>query len=788
MTKVSPVMPAARSLGRLVATSVVAAALVLGGCAAQRLHRQGLDLVESGRYEEGIALLEEAVKVEPRDATYRFSLATTRDSAALNLLTAAERELLAGNVAAARLDYQRVLAIQPQNSRAIDGLRTVERQEAVDQLVETARQALARRDLEAAQKAVDAGLAANPKHVEARALRDEIAQLKLRQIPATPRLKSSLSKPVSLEFRDANLKTVFEILARTGGINFIFDKEVKPDLKATIFVRQVPIEDAVELLLIQNQLLKKVINDNTILIYPDTPQKLREFQDLSIKTFYLSNADAKQALNLIKTILKTRDVFIDEKLNVLIMRDTPDAIRLAEMLLASVDLAEPEVVLEIEVLELSRNKLLDLGVQWPSQLSSPSDVQRPGTGVGDIPPVFDPLRQTVKNFKNTLRIDSFLVDRAVVIKALNTDADSRQLASPRIRVRSKEKARIHIGDKVPVVTATVTGASGANPIVTDTIQYLDVGIKLDVEPTVYLNDEVAIRLNLDVSSASTLPATQNGSVPVQVSTRNATTMLRLRDGETQALAGLIQNTRSLNRDKVPGLGDIPILGTLFSTNRNDDRNTELVLLITPRVVRNLERGEIGLAEAYSGTDGGVRTRPVMSAALAPVAALPTTSVDVVPGTASAVAQPEPPAAAAAPASLTLAWDGPTELKPGEEATFVLQADAAQPLRSTTFQVAWDPAAVKVVEVSEGDLLRQDGATTAFSPRHDEAAGRLFVAASRSAPTGASGAGVLVRLRVIALEPQGEATPLRLLSFSAVGQSNRLLAAPLPAPFELTVAP
>jgi general secretion pathway protein D len=783
-----------QKLRRWIALS--AAVLLLSACAAQRLQREGLELIEAGSYEDGVARLEAATKEEPRDPTYRISLANSRDRIALRLIDSADRAHALGNAQEAEAAYRRLLGIDAKNQRAIDGLRATEQQKNIETFVASGHAALQEHDLETAQRAVDSALLLNPKHPGAKALRKRVDEAKLREAAAaggTPQLKSKFAKPVSLEFRDANLKMVFEVLSKTSGINFIFDKEVKADLKATIFVRQVAVEDVIDILLVQSQLEKKVINENSILIYPNTTQKLKEFQDLTVKSFYLTNADAKQTLNMIKAIVKTKDVFIDEKLNLLIMRDTPDAIRLAEKLIASQDLAEPEVVLEIEVLELNRNKLLDVGIQWPSQIASPVPEQlRGGTGVGDVPPVFDKLPNNVSNFKKSLNINNvgnFIVDRGLVLKLASTDSDSRQLASPRIRVRSKEKAKIHIGDKVPVVTATIAATTGTTPITTDTIQYLDVGIKLEVEPTVYLNEEVAIKLSLDVSSATQLTPTKNGSIPVQVSTRNASTLLRLKDGETQALAGLIQDSHALSRDKIPGLGDIPILGHLFGTNRNDDRNTELVLLVTPRIVRNLQRADVGLAESFSGTESSIRSRPYFTRPIEEAAPVKTSARVNAPA-AAPTATPEPVKNGkdAAPLGVaTVSWEGPAELTAGEEGIALLRIKSEQPLSSTALQIGFDPTAIKVVEVAEGDFLNRDGASTSFSTRIDEKAGRLFVGASRPGTAGMSGEGTLVRLKFSALAG-GDKTPLKLIVFSAVGPGNRLVQSALPEPLEVAIAP
>ena len=194
------------------------------------------------------------------------------------------------------------------------------------------------------------------RHGRALLLQRQIDERRRSERLAEPTLRAKFTKPVTLQFRDANLKMVFEALSRTSGINVLLDRDVKPDLKTSIFVKDVSVEDTIDLILLQNQLEKKVISDNTVFIYPSTPAKLKDYQDLKIRSFHLTNADPKQMLTMIKTLLKTKDIFIHEKTNSIVMRDTPEAIRLAEKMVADQDIAEPEVMLEVEVLEVSRSR------------------------------------------------------------------------------------------------------------------------------------------------------------------------------------------------------------------------------------------------------------------------------------------------------------------------------------------------------------------------------------------------------------------------------------------------
>ncbi|QEY65030.1 secretion type II protein [Metapseudomonas lalkuanensis] len=570
------------------------ALVLLCGCTTNLAQREGLDLIDAGQFEEGLARLEQEARESPNDVGAQMAVTTQRARAVKALLSDGDLARTQRDFATARLNYERVLRIEKHNQRALDGLHVIEQQRNIQDMLRQGQTDLRRGDVVGAGRQVRGILALDPEHEGARELQRSIEVVQARSVAPYPQLRSRLDRPVTLEFRDANLKVIFEVLAQTSGLNFIFDKDVRPDLKATIFVREVPIEDAVELLLQQNQLHQRVVNDNTIVVYPDSPQKLKDYQDLVMRTFYLTNTDAATAMNLVKTLLKTRDVFIDERLNTLTMRDTPDAVRMAEKLFQAQDQSNPEVVLEVEVMEVSRKRIVDLGLQWPNTFGVINDDGSPVT-------ILDQLKG----------IDSgrISISPSPQLKINAQDNDVNTLASPVLRVSNREQARIHIGQRVPIVSATAV-PSTQGPVITESITYLDVGLKLEVQPTVHLNNEVAIKIALEVSNATSLPPTQQGTIPVQVDTRNAQTTLRLRDGETQVLAGLVRNDQANSGNKIPGLGDIPGVGRLFGSNNDQVAKSELVLSITPRIVRNLPYQSPYDMEFPSGTESSMRVPTV----------------------------------------------------------------------------------------------------------------------------------------------------------------------------------
>nr|WP_315492279.1 secretin N-terminal domain-containing protein [uncultured Pseudomonas sp.] len=565
----------------------------LAACNSKQVaNQEATDLIEHGQYEAGLARIEEGLREEPRDTGLHLLLNSGRAKAITALLTAGDTDRARRDFPSARVAYGRVLAIEPNNRRAQDALRQLDYLRSQDEKLELARGDLRRGDIYGADRQVKQILELDPKNDGALELQGSIRLVQSRNVIAYPQLRTRMERPVTLEFRDANLKTIFEVLSQVAGLNFIFDKDLRPDMKATIFVRDVRIEDAVELLLQQNQLHQKVVNENTVLIYPDTPQKLKDYQELVMRTFYLTSVDATTALNMIKTMLKTRDVFVDERLNTLTMRDTEDAVRMAEKLLQSQDQSDPEVVLEVEVMEVATQRILDLGLQWPSTFGL---VNSDGSAV------------TLLNQLKGINSGRISISPSPQAKINAQDNDINTLASPVIRVSNRQQARIHIGQRVPIISATSV-PSTQGPVITESVTYLDVGLKLEVQPTVYLNNEVAIKIALEVSNATPLEPTRQGTIPVQVDTRNAQTTLRLHDGETQILAGLVRNDHGATGNKIPGLGDIPGLGRLFGSNKDTVGKSELVLSITPRIVRNLPYQSPSDMEFPTGTETSMRIK------------------------------------------------------------------------------------------------------------------------------------------------------------------------------------
>ncbi|WP_082565501.1 secretin N-terminal domain-containing protein [Duganella sp. Root1480D1] len=754
------------------------AAVLLAGCGAMQAYRDGNALLAEGKPAQGLARLAEAVKLSPKNAEYRIGLASQRAAATNGLLAAGEAARREGRLSEAEKAYRELQTFDPENAMARQGMESVVMARRhklvlaeVDALVHKGGSA----DLTAALDKLRPVLAENPLQREALQLKARVDEARAKDRQAEGKLGPAFRKPISLEFREAPLKSVLEVVAKVSGLNFFYDKDIRPDLKVTVFAKQTTTEDALRVLLVTNQLEQKVLNQNTVLIYPSTQQKQKDYQTLAVRSFFLTNADAKTMANSIKTILKTRDLVVDERLGVIVMRDTPEAIQMAEKLVALHDLADPEVVLDVEIMEVKRSRLMELGIQWPGQLSlAPLQTATTPLTLSRLRGLnSDSIGATVGGFTANARAE---------------DQNGNILANPRIRVRNKEKAKIQIGDRVPVITTT----SLATGFVTESVSYVDVGLKLEAEPLIYLDDEVGIKVNLEVSNLVREIISKTGTLTYQIGTRGANTVLRLKDGETQVLAGLISDEDRSSGNKVPLLGQLPIAGRLFGTQKDDTQRSEILLSITPHVVRAVRRPDMLSAEFDSGTEANVGAPSLSLSEVEPAAtadgkAPAENAAGAAPAAAPAAAAPAQPAAAG-PVGLNFNWQGQPQVKVGEQFTVVLRTTSQHALRGMPLLLGFDPKVLQVAGVQEGDFFRQDKGQTSFNQRLDAAQGKIFAATVRQSQggkdAGVNGMGTLVAVTFKALRA-GD-TRVQLLSASPEPAPASL--APLPVEHVLHVVP
>ncbi len=721
-------------------------ALWLAGCAQQRIREQASTELREGQFEAAISTLQGGVSLYPDSTVLRGGLVSARSDAMARLVAQATQERMQGRLDASEATLERANQIEPQNTRVADLLADLRNERHVQNTLQAARQQIDSGQKDAALRTLEGGIAVVPRHPELLALKRQLDTEQRIGAGNANRIALAETRPISLDFRDAPLSSLLEAMRDGSGINFVVDREVQMDRRASVFVRSVQVEDAMDLVLSAFQLSRRIVDPKTVLVYPNTPEKHKEHREQVIRVFHLAHAQAKTTATLLQNMLRIQPPFVDERANFLAVRESADIIALAERLVALHDIGEAEVMLDVEVLEVKTTRLTELGINFPSSLTL-----TPLPLAGQSALTLDSVRGL-----NSSRVGVSVA--GLLINLRREVGDFNTLANPRIRSRSREKATILIGDKVPVITTT----AGSSGFVSENVNYLDVGLKLEVEPIVSPDDEVTIKLGLEVSSLAGQVRTAGGSVAYQIGTRNANTQLRLRDGETQLLGGLISNEDRSNSNRVPGLGDLPLAGRLFSSQKDDVQRTELVLAITPRILRSAARPDVAQAEMWVGTESFTRLRPspgARAAVLTPPSG--TASVGVVSqaaastsvGNAAAGSGPslaQPANTAVLPAGVNLSFNGPKEAKVGDTFTVALRAASGVPLAGLPMDLRFSPDKLQVMGVIEGAYFKQVPAPTSFTHAVNAKEGRISVGVLSNAEKGVRGEGDVMLLRFKAL--------------------------------------
>lgn len=758
--------------------SVLLAVFALSACFPQLIRNEATTKIKDGNYETALAELQDGVKKYPDSIVLKAGLTSAKDDITTRLIAESAQLRNQGKFDDAEKALKRGLQLDLKKEQFLSLQSDLGVEKRLQKRVADAQTLFDAGKREEALMLIDAGLREAPRNVALAALKRRIeSELRLDSegsIAGTGGNRSAIAddKMISLDFRNAPLTTVLEAVTRSSGINFILDRDVKQESRVTINLKSTKVSEALDLVIGANQLAKRVIDPQTLLIYPNTAEKQREHQEQVIKVFYLANSDVKTTAALLKSMLRIKDAFVDERVNMIVLRESPDIIALAERLVNLHDIAEAEVMLEVEILEIKNSRLTELGINYPTTITINAAEK---TGLQGLTGKYG------RDWRNGLLevgIGGLLVNLKREVGDFNT------LANPRIRAKSKEKAKILIGDKVPVVTTT-TNSTGS---VSENISYLDVGIKLDVESVVSPDDEVLIKLGLEVSTLAKEVRTSSGGLAYQIGTRNANTVLRLRDGETQLLGGLISNEDRTSSNRVPGLGDLPLLGRLFSSQKDDSQRTELILAITPRILRNSPRPDVAQTEMWVGTEQTTRLRqspdrvemnknvkavqagagvastmnpfPTGPGALTalPVAssgaiAIPNQNINVVRPLTLPTNATKPditPVLKSKPSEgsiVSSSLKGPNEVKVGDVFAVTLHVSSNTLLVGLPLELGFPSDKVEILDISESAYFKQDGGSTNFTKMVNTVAGRIGIGILGINNTGVSGSGELVKLQM-----------------------------------------
>lgn len=497
----------------------------------------------------------------------------------------------------AELKINEVLKIDSTNKQALFLRRKIQSQLIVNDLLNQAKELILDQKKLQAKEIINKILILDPNNIEALKLKSDIYYFDLKNNKIND--EGGLNKTISLEFKKAPLIGVLDLVSQHSGLNFVIDKDTDiSGVAVTIFAKNTTVSEVLNLIVKTNGLNLKKLNNQTFLIYTNNENKNNVYEEFYTQTFYLNSISVDKAKDMVEKLFNPKSIFADNKLNFLVVRDRKGVIDNIEKLLASVDIDTPEVLFNIEILEISKDSLLGLGVEIPDKIDLKLLNSLGGSGIFSI--------NDIKNFSsNSLRL--LTNDTIASLNLKQTSTKSNLLANPRIRVKSKELASFLIGDKVPVITTT-TGES-AN-FLSESVSYLDVGLKLDILPSINKNNQIDVDIKLEVSNIIKEIKSKNGLLAYQIGTRNTSTKLQLLNGETQMLAGLIRDDNKTSASHIPGIGRFPILGRLFSNTLDNSTKNEIVLLITPYVVKPFNSPETDILSFYSGTNNDISTTPL----------------------------------------------------------------------------------------------------------------------------------------------------------------------------------
>ena len=556
------------------ALSLVVVVSLAGGCSsAKQTASDGEDAFEKGNWDAAVYYYLQALAEEPDNIEYKLNLTFARQKASAEHFQRGTMLRELGRLKAAHDELQMAVQLDRTNQFAEQLLQRVT--EEIDILSRPD----GARELEELKRAA--------------------REAKVKPPVLDPRSKER----ITLNFpKPKPVKEIYQAMAKAYGFNVLFDPKLKDD-RITIELNDLTAEQSLEMVMQAAAHFYKVLDEHTIIIADDTPQNRREYEDLVIKTFFLSNADVKEVDKLLRSLIEARRLSTNEQLNAITLRDTADKVAIAEKLIQVNDKAKAEVLVDVELLLMARRNQSDIGAALSSYTFNLGlDTAQASGTEGQNGSLY------LDQFKNVSRGDWFINIPSVVINLAKSSGNAEVLAQPQLRITEGEKASLHIGDRVPIpVTSFNTGYQGAPGSVTPitSFQYQDIGIKIDVEPRVHHNREVTLKLTVEVSNLGDEVSVGPNQTAVTIGTRTITSVIRLKNGESSLLAGLIRRDTAETTTETPLLSDIPLIGRLFTTKGKDIRRTDLVLTLTPSIIRFPDITEEDLAPMWVGTESQI---------------------------------------------------------------------------------------------------------------------------------------------------------------------------------------
>jgi general secretion pathway protein D len=573
------------------------------------------------------------------------------------------------------------------------------------------------------------------------------------QVPEGPPALRPVSRaPIDLRVTE-DAKKIFETIGRLAGINVIFDPEFQPR-RITLELERATLEQALDITALMTKTFWKAVTPNTIMVIPDNAAKRRSYEEQIIKTFYLSNtlqpAELNEIVQLLRTIVDVKRISPSTANNAIIIRDTPDKMAVCEKIIRDIDQARPEILIQVAVLGARRDRARELGIIPSSSVPlifTPRSAVQPDADVDAI---------TLGNLSRLSSQDYSLILPSATAMALLTDATTKVIQNPEVRATDGQTAKLRIGDRVPYAVGSFQpgiGGVGVNPLVNTQFQYQDVGVNLDITPRVNSNREISMRVKIEVSNVT--GTTNIGGLQQPIfGQRIVEHDIRLREGEVSILGGIVERAERVTITGWPGLGEIPFLRYLFSSETKELQEQEILIVLTPRLIRLPEITAMNLRPIVVGTDEQVSIpKPAMTTPTEPEAEPEVEQPTPPPppqGTTTAPApRPQaqtPPAAAPAGPEMTVGFSPQqAQVAAGERVAVNVVATGASNLFAVPFQLSYDSAVVKLVEVHHGGFLGGEQ-PAALVHRIDAEAGTAIVSVSRPPGTGGvTGDGALVTL-------------------------------------------
>ncbi len=716
--------------------------LLAAGCPkGQSDYQQGKKAETLSDFDDAYVYYQKALKADPNNAYYKIETDQARFQAGQMHLQRGYAARKKGDLQTALAEFQRALLIDPASSAAEQ-----EVQRTVDAIAETSR-------------ANDAAAQPEP----------EPGEQTLASMP--PELKPLSNAAITLTMSN-DAKMVFDTIGKLAGITVIYDPDfaARP-VKTTL--NNVTLQQALDIVSLQAKAFWKPVTENIIFVIPDQPQKRRDYEEEIVKTFYLSNTVQAQDLTEIVTglrqLLDLKRLQQVNSQNAIIVRDTPDKVALAGKMIADIDKAKPEVVIQVEVLQARTDRLRDLGILPGQTVSASISPANNTTTTGTTSTTTNNGSVTVSQLRHLTNNDISLTLPTLTANAILTDTYTKIIQNPEIRSIDGQPAKLKIGDKIPVATGSFqagvgVGSAGAgglvNPLVNTQFQYLDVGVNVDITPRVHPNHEISMKVKVEVSSQTGVAPIGGINQPI-ISQRTIEHDVRLKEGEVSVLGGLFEKTDTKTLNGWPGFAKIPFFRYFFSDDRHDMENSEVLIVLIPRIVRLPDWTKKNLQSMYSGTETSVQvkhessirapgTQPVVPSQPAPTG----TSGIATPATVAGV-NPQ----SGAPAKLRFEPQT-VNLKVGQEKVVAIAVDNVTDLFSIPLLLQYNPAVVSVEEVEfaagEGGhsgFLSGGTQEIAIVDHIDKEKGQAIISATRQPNTpGVTGSGTLLALKIKALTP------------------------------------